>query len=96
MKKKTYQILTGIPVVGKVIALKTDSGNSFAFLPLHGSPVREAFNNDPRGFDEAFKESYERIIAPAKEYVQEHPDVQLTAGLVNRLEIKKLLKNRKR
>lgn len=85
MKKTTYKVLASIPLVGAIVKKETAPVNSLPVKAACGSLARERFSEDPRGALAAQMEYIEKVMAPAKEYVDKHPDVQLTAGLINKL-----------
>ena len=64
---------------------KENIENSLALKSISSSRMLELFSNDPRGFQAAFDEARNRVIAPAQKYVSEHPGTKLTAKLVDDL-----------
>lgn len=86
MKKRTYRILTSIPIVGFVVKMETSPIKSKLLRHTTGSLVWESFKDDPRGALAAHSEYVESLLEPTKEYISRHPDVQLTAGLINKVE----------
>ena len=89
MKKKTYRILTSVPIVGKVVANATDPSRSKLLFPMYGSVVNEMFANDPRGYKTAREDAFNKMLKPVHEYLEKHPDEQMTAGLIDKITNKK-------
>ena len=90
MKKETYQFFSNIPLLGTQFKRSVDFHNSMTIKTLMCSPALESYREDPRGFEAALADAFDVVMKPVNAYLEEHPDIQLTAKLVDDIHTGKL------